>query len=658
MKIPWKLLVVFLVELLACEAHDKSGHYLNQFVIEVQGGVVEARKLATELGFTYHEKLNFLDDHYVFTHKDVRERHKRAARFHARLLANHQKVLWFEQQTAKVREKRSSLSKELTPNERATESEAYQRLGKSFNDPMWTSSKQDWYMYDHKKTPSNDTKTVKTDLGILPAWDKGYTGKGVVISILDDGLEWNHTDIQENYAPHASYDLNDDDDDPFPRYDFTNENKHGTRCAGVIAMVANNNWCGVGIAPHAKVGGVRMLDGPISDVIESKAVSFNVKNIDIMSASWGPSDNGRMVDGPGKLGNVAFEKGITEGRHGRGIIYVWASGNGGHRGDNCECDGYVSSPYTISVSAVSTSMRSPYYVERCPSTMATTFSSGAVTDSQIVSADLHNLCTQYFSGTSASAPQGAGIVALVLQANPMLNWRDVQHIIVWTASPYPLYNEKGWRTNAAGFKVNHRFGFGLMNAIDMVEQAEKWVNVGERIKCEINITDSLPREISRNKAANIKIEVTESDCGINYLEHVELVMTASYSKRGDLSLDLTSAQGSRVSMMRPRDNDFNNIGYIQWPFMSIQTWGEKPHGEWQLHVWDDKSITEDDRHGQVLQVTLRIFGTKEMPHVMKTAKGHRRSYNFQLQDIIKKKFPTKDISGELLGDVAGWLNIG
>ena len=60
MKIPWKLLVVFLVELLACEAHDKSGHYLNQFVIEVQGGVVEARKLATELGFTYHEKVSIL----------------------------------------------------------------------------------------------------------------------------------------------------------------------------------------------------------------------------------------------------------------------------------------------------------------------------------------------------------------------------------------------------------------------------------------------------------------------------------------------------------------------------------------------------------------------------------------------------------------------
>lgn len=90
--------------------------------------------------------------------------------------------------------------------------------------------------------------------------------------------------------------------------------RHGTRCAGVISMVGNNNYCGVGIAPHSKIGGVRMLDGEVSDVVESRSVSFNVKNIDIMSASWGPSDNGRMVDGPGKLGVAAFEKGITEVR--------------------------------------------------------------------------------------------------------------------------------------------------------------------------------------------------------------------------------------------------------------------------------------------------------------------------------------------------------
>ncbi len=43
--------------------------------------------------------------------------------------------------------------------------------------------------------------------------------------MFDLGLEWNNTDIKKNYAPEASYDLNDNDDDPTPRYDTTNENK-------------------------------------------------------------------------------------------------------------------------------------------------------------------------------------------------------------------------------------------------------------------------------------------------------------------------------------------------------------------------------------------------------------------------------------------------
>lgn len=77
-------------------------------------------------------------------------------------------------------------------------------------------------------------------------------------------------------------------------------------------MVANNNFCGVGIAPDARIGGIRMLDGSVTDSVEARAIGFNVENIDIMSASWGPSDNGRMVNGPGKLSQASLEKGVTK----------------------------------------------------------------------------------------------------------------------------------------------------------------------------------------------------------------------------------------------------------------------------------------------------------------------------------------------------------
>ena len=54
--------------------------------------------------------------------------------------------------------------------------------------------------------------------------------------------------------PLASYDFNSHDSDPIPRYDYTNENKHGTRCAGEVAA-AKNNICGVGVAYGAHIGG-------------------------------------------------------------------------------------------------------------------------------------------------------------------------------------------------------------------------------------------------------------------------------------------------------------------------------------------------------------------------------------------------------------------
>jgi len=73
-----------------------------------------------------------------------------------------------------------------------------------------------------------------------------------------------------------------------------------------------------------------------------------------------------------------------EGRGGKGVIYVWASGNGGFRADNCDCDGYTNSIFTLSISSASQQLKSPWYAEHCASTMATTYSSGAIADNKIV----------------------------------------------------------------------------------------------------------------------------------------------------------------------------------------------------------------------------------------------------------------------------------
>lgn len=91
------------------------------------------------------------------------------------------------------------------------------------------------------------------DMNLAPAWQKGYTGKGVVVSILDDGIQTNHPDLALNYDHEASTDINDNDDDPMPR--DNGDNKHGTRCAGEVAAVAFNQYCGVGVAYNASIGG-------------------------------------------------------------------------------------------------------------------------------------------------------------------------------------------------------------------------------------------------------------------------------------------------------------------------------------------------------------------------------------------------------------------
>lgn len=162
--------------------------------------------------------------------------------------------------------------------------------------------------------------------------------------------------------------------------------------------------------------GVRMLDGNVNDIIEASALSLNPQHIDIYSSSWGPSDDGQTVDGPGELAKMAFINGTTYGRNGLGSIYVWAAGNGGRYVDSCNCDGYAVSPLTISIGSVSEYDKQPWYLEQCSSTLVSTYSSGAYNEKQIFSTDLHGRCTERHTGTSASAPLAAGMLALALEA--------------------------------------------------------------------------------------------------------------------------------------------------------------------------------------------------------------------------------------------------
>ena len=101
---------------------------------------------------------------------------------------------------------------------------------------------------------------------------------------------------------------------------------------------------------------------------------------------------------------------------------MWASGDGGEN-DDCNCDGYAASMWTISINSAINDGRTALYDESCSSTLASTFSNGRSSDPEagVATTDLYGQCTLRHSGTSAAAPEAAGVFALVLEAKYLLN---------------------------------------------------------------------------------------------------------------------------------------------------------------------------------------------------------------------------------------------
>uniref|UniRef100_A0A8C1MN45 Proprotein convertase subtilisin/kexin type 5b n=1 Tax=Cyprinus carpio TaxID=7962 RepID=A0A8C1MN45_CYPCA len=470
---------------------------------------------------------------------------------------------------------------------------------------------------------NDNIHNCQSDMNIVGAWKRGYTGKDVVVTILDDGIERNHPDLIQNYDNEASYDVNGNDMDPMPRYDASNENKHGTRCAGEVAASANNSHCTVGIAYNAKIGGVRMLDGDVTDMVEAKSLSLHPQHIDIYSASWGPDDDGKTVDGPASLARQAFENGIRLGRKGRGSIFVWASGNGGRSRDHCSCDGYTNSIYTISISSTAESGRKPWYLEECASTLTTTYSSGENYDRKIITTDLRQRCTDSHTGTSASAPMAAGIIALALEANPFLTWRDIQHIIVKTSRAGHL-SAPDWKTNAAGYNVSHLYGFGLMDAEAMVKEAERWKQVPPQHICVEN-ADKQIRTIRPEHVVRSVYKATGCTDNANnhviYLEHVVVRITITHPRRGDLSINLTSPSGTKSQLLANRLFDHSMEGFKNWEFMTTHCWGEKAAGDWILEIYDSPSqLRSQKAPGKLKEWSLVLYGTSQHPYSFRSDK--------------------------------------
>ncbi|XP_041526305.1 neuroendocrine convertase 2 isoform X2 [Microtus oregoni] len=515
--------------------------FTNHFLVELhKDGEEEARQVAADHGFGVR-KLPFAEGLYHFYHNGLAKAKRRRSLHHKQQLERDPRVKMALQQEGFDRKKRGYRD--------------INEIDINMNDPLFT---KQWYLFNTGQADG----TPGLDLNVAEAWELGYTGKGVTIGIMDDGIDYLHPDLAYNYNSDASYDFSSNDPYPYPRYTDDWFNSHGTRCAGEVSAAASNNICGVGVAYNSKVAGIRMLDQPfMTDIIEASSISHMPQMIDIYSASWGPTDNGKTVDGPRELTLQAMADGVNKGRGGKGSIYVWASGDGGSY-DDCNCDGYASSMWTISINSAINDGRTALYDESCSSTLASTFSNGRKRNPEagVATTDLYGNCTLRHSGTSAAAPEAAGVFALALEANLDLTWRDMQHLTVLTSKRNQLHDEvHQWRRNGVGLEFNHLFGYGVLDAGAMVKMAKDWKTVPERFHC-VGGSVQNPEKIPPTGKLVLTLQTDACEGKENfvrYLEHVQAVITVNATRRGDLNINMTSPMGTKSILLsrRPRDDD-------------------------------------------------------------------------------------------------------
>lgn len=399
------------------------------------------------------------------------------------------------------------------------------------------------------------------DVNAEEAWDAGYTGAGVVVGIVENAWQHDHPDLAANFNPEASQ-------------EGGTVTGHATSCAGVVAEVANNDLMGAGVAYGAQISD--QLFG--SEAAIAEALAYRNDLNDIKSNSWGPPDGGWIAYMPPVV-RAAVEEAIATGRDGRGEIFVWASGNGGASNDRVDYDPYASSRYTIAVGGIGDGDIRADYNERGSSLLVVAHSSG--NDRRVHTTTNNSGWTRSFGGTSASCPLGAGVVALMLEANPHLTWRDVQHVLVESARKNDP-NHANWVTNGGGHEINFNYGFGAVDAGAAVHVAETWSNVPHELVVDSGVI-SVDRPIPDNDPNGVTETATISD-NIR-IETVELILNVQTTFVGDLEIIMTAPSEIRSVFARQRSVDGTD-DYADYIFTSFRHWDEQSAGDWTVYIAD------------------------------------------------------------------------
>jgi subtilisin family serine protease len=347
------------------------------------------------------------------------------------------------------------------------------------------------------------------------AW-RTTQGEGIVIAILDDGVDVEHPNLKRNIQrkpdPSEPRDLVGrdffvaedaaDHFDPRPKrfrapFDQMPGNDiHGTCCAGVAAASGSNGV--FGIAPKARILPVKIFhaDDLATESRVANAIRYASRFADVLSCSWsGP---------PSPDIQFALEE-AGAGRGGKGCPILCATGN-----DFASQVAFPArSDFVIAVGATTDQGEPANYSNRGPQVSVVAPSSGGTrgiftTDVStagrgfnigiVAAGGADGLNTNSFGGTSSATPLVAGIAALVLSANPGLGRASVRTILEQSATkigPAASYDANGHSND---------FGFGQVNASKAVAQALAAAS-SARISTAFGEVKKQKKKTSKKKAA-------------------------------------------------------------------------------------------------------------------------------------------------------------
>lgn len=471
------------------------------------------------------------------------------------------------------------------------------------------------YKREHKRMVDDPLYDAQWHLDVIEA-KTSYTGgkessssgvgggRGIIIGMVDDGLQHSHPELVDRYVANHSWNFNDGNQrDPSPR---DPGDGHGTAAAAVAVGTKLNGHCGRGVAWGASVAGLRLIAQPVTGATEAEALSFHSDYIRIYSNSWGPADTGRGMDAPSRVVReaLAYYAGV------KNRIYVWASGNGRDNTDSCSFDGYAGNPYVNAIGAIDYDGNQAWYSEGCANLMAVAPSSGSSgMGKSITTADLLGSagydpgeCTHSFGGTSSAAPLASGIIALLLEKNPLLSWRDVKHVIALGATQINPEHES-WHVNQRGYHHSNVFGFGLLKVPSLFKALENY-----RLLSDSSNQSQIQKQVfsptirpTKSETSSFLINMTNTN--ITFIENAILRIALTHPRRGDVVIRLISPEGT-VSVLAERRNDPNpNYPSEGWSFSSLHFWGEsKADGLWEVQVDDNNS------RFQIQWLMIGIFG--------------------------------------------------